>query len=274
MCRIARLLSEKQVLLRLGMLYGSAKVKATMAQWALWREQDLEYLVERDQGRIQMRMYDVSEFMKTVKQRFTQGYNRQHSRTGTLWEDRFKSVLVEGTRNALATMAAYIDLNAVRAGIVADPKEYRWCGYAEAVAGKAPAREGIRLLMKSLGRETQWRSISRAYRMYVYAGGEEKGLRPEGGPMRSGLSRKAVQKVLEEGGKLSHYDLLRCRVRYFSDGAVLGSKAYVNRIFREHRDYFSPKRKDGARAMRNAALGGLCTARALRLDPIRVSPSS
>jgi hypothetical protein len=52
---------------------------------------------------------------------------------GTLWEGRFKSVLVEGTGQTLSTMAAYIDLNPVRAGIVKDPADYRWSGYAEAV---------------------------------------------------------------------------------------------------------------------------------------------
>ena len=42
-----------------------------------------------------------------------------------LWAERFKSVLVEGSREALLTVAAYIDLNAERAGLVGDPAEYR-----------------------------------------------------------------------------------------------------------------------------------------------------
>ncbi|MGA1658363.1 MAG: transposase, partial [Ilumatobacteraceae bacterium] len=63
------------------------------------------------------RMGDVSEFIKLLKQRFTQWYNRRNARKGTLWEDRFKSVLVEGEGDALVTMAAYIELNPVRAGM-------------------------------------------------------------------------------------------------------------------------------------------------------------
>lgn len=43
-----------------------------------------------------------------------------------MWEDRFRSVLVEGRGHALRTMAAYIDLNPVRAGLCEDPKDYRW----------------------------------------------------------------------------------------------------------------------------------------------------
>ncbi len=81
------------------------------------------------------RMWDISAFMKTLKQRFTQWFNGRHKRRGTLWEDRFRSVLVQGEGQALRTMAAYIDLNPVRAGICEDPKDYRWCGYAEAIGG-------------------------------------------------------------------------------------------------------------------------------------------
>ncbi|MBL9128996.1 MAG: transposase, partial [Verrucomicrobiales bacterium] len=89
------------------------------------------------------RMYDVSAFMKLVKQRFTQWYNVRVGRKGTLWEDRFKSVLVDGAGRALATMAAYIDLNPVRARIVRDPKDYRWSGYGEATAGRKRAKVAL-----------------------------------------------------------------------------------------------------------------------------------
>jgi putative transposase len=92
------------------------------------------------------RMWDVSAFMKVLKQRFTQWFNGRHARRGTLWEDRFRSVLVEGKGQALRAMAAYIDLNPVRAKICDDPKDYRWCGYAEAVAGGKEAREAVAFL--------------------------------------------------------------------------------------------------------------------------------
>ena len=49
-------------------------------------------------------------------------------------------------------MAAYIDLNPVRAGMVDDPKDYRWCSYAEAVAGKKRSREGLQRVMFEAGR--------------------------------------------------------------------------------------------------------------------------
>ena len=58
-------------------------------------------------------------------QRFTMWYNHNYGRVGTLWSERFKSTLVEGKRFTLQIVAAYIDLNPVRAGIVRDPKQYR-----------------------------------------------------------------------------------------------------------------------------------------------------
>jgi len=70
--------------------------------------------------------------------------------------------------------------------------------------------------------------------------------------------------VLEELGVAK---MLRCRVRYFTDGAVIGSKEFVNEAFRNARERFSAKRKDGARKMRGAAAAarGLFTARDLRV---------
>jgi putative transposase len=109
--------------------------------------------VERVLEPYRRRMNDLSVFVKEVLQRFTQQYNRRHNRRGTLWEDRFKSVLVEGGGQALAMMAAYIDLNPVRAGIVSDPKDYRYCGYAQAVAGGLLARRGLMRVLGSLGQE-------------------------------------------------------------------------------------------------------------------------
>ena len=67
-------------------------------------------------------MWDVSGYLQRLKQRFTQWFNRRKGRRGVLWEERFKSVLVEGSGDPLSTMAAYIDLNPVRAGLVEDPK--------------------------------------------------------------------------------------------------------------------------------------------------------
>jgi REP element-mobilizing transposase RayT len=165
------------------------------------------------------RMGDVSEFMKAVKQRFSVWYNRSHERYGTLWAERFKSVLVEGQGNALQTMAAYIDLNPVRAGLVEDPKDYRFCGYAEAVAEHALAKRGLTRIWADFGAQSADAALQ-AHRSIIFGKrASEQGL-PE-------VTRTQALMVLEAGGQLSKPAVLRCRVRYFSDGAILGSQEFV-----------------------------------------------
>ena len=182
---------------------------------------------EAIRNRLQARMGDVSAFMKTLKQRFTIWFNQSHNRYGPLWSDRFKSVLVEGQGNPLQTMAAYIDLNPVRAGLVKDPKDYRFCGYAEAVAGRPEAREGLRIVwaaygdgsVRSLGSDSAEVAALQAHRSYLFAKGAERA---------SEMDRAAMLEVVEvEDGVLPKAAAMRCRVRYFTDGAILGSAEFV-----------------------------------------------
>ncbi|OYW70957.1 MAG: hypothetical protein B7Z37_29120 [Verrucomicrobia bacterium 12-59-8] len=67
--------------------------------------------------------------------------------------------------------------------------------------------------------------------------------------VRRGVSVETVRAVLAERGKLSPAELVRLRVRYFTDGVVLGSKEFVEGIFETQRERFSPKRKEGGRRM-------------------------
>ena len=102
------------------------------------------------------RMHDLSIFMQCLKMRFTQWFNKTHKRTGTLWEGRFKSILVQDGY-ATRVMAAYIDLNPIRAGMVGRPEDYAWSSYGEAMkpvddAGRVLARAAIcRVLQKNRG---------------------------------------------------------------------------------------------------------------------------
>jgi len=215
------------------------------------------------------RMYDVSAFMKVLKQRFTQWYNGRVGRKGTLWEERFKSVLVDGAGDALATMAAYIDLNPVRARLVKDPKDYRWSGYGEAMAGRKRARAGLQFVVTALGRgkeETVSLSLE-TYRRYLYLEGDvrRESLGPEGRLVRGALSAEEVEGVLKSKGKLGVTEYLRCRVRYFCDGAVFGGRDFVEGIYTAYRERFSAKRRSGARAMKGLDGTGLFTLRDLRV---------
>ena len=193
-----------------------------------------------------------------MKQKFTLWFNRKHERVGTLWESRFKSVVVEGSWNCLMKVAAYVDLNAVRAGMVSDPKDYRWCGYGEAVAGDPKARAGLAGTLIDLKEGLPWGEVGPRYRKLIFGVGEESGA-------RAGISREAVEKVWRAGGKLNLAQLLRCRVRNFSDGLAIGSAGFIERVFQSQRWAFSKKRQTGARKMRGGDWDGLHSARALRV---------
>ena len=238
-----------------------------------YRSQSNDAAAESLKNQFTYRMYDISEFFKALKQQFSQFYNAGNDRRGPLWEQRFKSVLVEPSVKTLLTVAAYIDLNPIRAGLTSDPKDYRFSGYGAAVGGSMNARLGLRQLM-SIGKDRariSWGDIQRTYRRHLYMRGQQKGRYPEGRPVRQGFTPEQIQAVVKADGRLPLQEALRCRVRYFSDGLVLGSQAFVDSIFARYRSQFGPNRKSGARSLRFGDWQGLCSLRDLRLLPVSKS---
>lgn len=67
--------------------------------------------------------------MQAIGRRYVQGFNRRHGRVGALWEGRYRGTVVDSDRYLLACMA-YIDLNPIRAGMVAKPADYPWSSHA------------------------------------------------------------------------------------------------------------------------------------------------
>ncbi len=271
-------LSDEELLGRLGGLYSEVVVAGLAAELAEARKTSIgaEEAAGGDRvaaihARFTYRMHDLSEFMKGLLIRFTRWFNRVHSRTGTLWEERFKSVIVE-SGVAARTMAAYIDLNPVRAGMVKDPADYRWSSYGEAVGGGKKgngkkAREGLvraYFCDQGVGFEAEkWREVSPLYRRLMgLALGRKPGradVAGEGNRAGQGMLNTAEMLESKDNGTvlkdLGIAKILHCRVRYFTDGAVIGSKEFVNEAFARARERFSAKRKDGARAMRGIASG-------------------
>jgi REP element-mobilizing transposase RayT len=215
------------------------------------------------------RMWDLGLFMKTLKQRFTRWYNAQNGRCGTLWEARYKSVLVENG-HAARVMSAYIDLNPVRAGMVKSPENYRWCSYAEAVAGGkrgSLARRGIARVLEE--RENQgesdsaydgwegdvtpehyaWRGIAGRYRLILFEDGEEI-INASGKQVRRGFRSEDVEREQERGGKMRLSEVLRIKTHYFVDGGVIGGREFVKDVVESLRGgYLSAERKSNGSKM-------------------------
>ena len=70
----------------------------------------------------------LPRMMQAIGRRYVRYFNDRHRRTGTLWEGRYKTALVQADRYLLACMV-YIDLNPVRAGMVAKPADYTWSSH-------------------------------------------------------------------------------------------------------------------------------------------------
>jgi putative transposase len=71
----------------------------------------------------------LPQWMQAIGRRYVRYFNDRHGRTGTLWEGRYRSTLIQSERYLLACMA-YIDLNPVRAGMVAEAREHPWSSHA------------------------------------------------------------------------------------------------------------------------------------------------
>lgn len=200
--------------------------------------------------------------------RMTRYMNKRLNRTGTLWESRYKSVLVEGSELALLTVAAYIDLNPVWAGIVDRPEDYYWCGYSEAISGTRGAklaRQGIGVaLSESLsdpGLRMDWRRTSSRYRQFLYEEGEAREANEvTNESSRRGFSSESVAAVVGTQGQMPIQSVVRHRVRYFCDGLILGSLDFVEETFERGQalGVLDPNRESGARKMRGANWGGRC----------------
>jgi len=181
-------------------------------------------------------MYDLSEFVKDLKQRFAVWYNKEHERTGTLFEARFKSVLVEDGR-ARRMMAAYIDLNPVRAGIVEDPVDYPWCGYANAVGGNAELRAGIRHIMSEplATKAPDWRKAASRYRVWFHERGIVK-RDARGHQKKPGFSRTEAIAAWENGGDIPIAKYLLCKARFLTESVAFGSPQFIDEQIEANRN--------------------------------------
>jgi len=195
------------------------------------------------------RMGDLSIFMKELKERFSKWFNDVHDRFGTFWAERFKSVAFPADYSqTLRTVAAYIDLNSVRAGLVPDPGQYACCGYTEALARAGPAREGLASFLP--GRN--WEEKLAGYRMVLFGKGAQAQKLGQ-----ASLDPAKAMEVLKKEGKLSLSEALLLKVRYFSEGIALGPEEFVNEVFEQCRKKYCKVRSQGSWPMLGADWGGM-----------------
>ena len=273
------------ILARMERAVGEHAMKLIRRDLAFWETTGNKDAIEQWRQRQLKRMFSLSEFIGCVKQRFTRWHNAKTGRRGTIWEERFGSVVVEEEERALRTMAAYIDLNPVRAGMVADPADYRWSGYAEAMAGKARARRGV---VRIIGQMAWPRAAAadakpwgddffpkmvetRALVFYraILGGQGAARKREDGSVIRRGLSEKVRDKLTTASERRVRAEVLMRRVAHFTRGMMFGSREFVDGWFEVNRSIVKGRsqleRKQGSRSLRQPAVRGLYALR----DPQR-----
>lgn len=89
------------------------------------------------------RMWNASEFMKTLKQRYTMSFNGRRDHHGTMWESRYRvRVKDPGEFGMMMAESGYVDANPVNAGMAVWPDRYEWCSFAAACGGDETSRAG------------------------------------------------------------------------------------------------------------------------------------
>jgi putative transposase len=213
--------------------------------------------------RILARMHDLSVFMRELKQRFGIWDNHRHDNKGTIWAKRFTSVVVESTREALSTVAAYIDLNPVRAELVTDPADYHYSSYGRAMGGEQEARTGYEGVFCGYA---PWKSLLPSYNLILY--GKGYGSKGVEGKDRGRIDAEKLRQVMEDGGRLPLSEILRLRVRYFTAGAAIGSGAFLREVSGQWKKRHGLKRKRDVHAMRGGEWGELRSFRNLQIRPV------
>ena len=206
---------------------------------------------ECPEGRIgdyRERFSSLSAYVKDIKQSFSHFYNKRKKRKGTLWGERFKSVIVQ-QGNTLINCLAYIDLNAVRAGIVKRPEDYRWCSIGYHVqTGNKDGFLSSDLGMSEFGVADSATQL-RKYREFLYHVGaiEKRG--------KARITKKVLDEETAEAFEVNRMRRFRYRTRYFTDSGIIGSRAFVETTYGTFKDRFQtsrdkiPKRVKGIEGM-------------------------
>ncbi len=106
----------------------------------------------------------ISSMMQNLGRRYVRYFNTRHDRTGTLWEGRFKSSLIDSEQYLLACYR-YIEMNPVRSGMVSRPQDYRWSSVHANAYGQWDVRVDPHSVYLQLGSDVAKRLAS--YRHFL-----------------------------------------------------------------------------------------------------------
>ena len=137
---------------RVEALYGHDRATKLFDRWDRWAQKGSEAEVALERDRLLNRMHDLGQFVKTLKEWHSRQYRAAHGWEGTLWRGRYKSILVCESHKAFRTLALYIAMNPVRAGIVARGTDSPWTSYGQSKTAGSFGWRCHATLLKELAR--------------------------------------------------------------------------------------------------------------------------
>ncbi|MDF3129921.1 hypothetical protein P0Y35_12005 [Kiritimatiellaeota bacterium B1221] len=275
-------LKHVEILERLNGVWTKEKVAA----WESFYQKQGVVSRKKMDAAVLARMGNLPEFMRVLKLSYTRWYNQNRGTSGALWDSRYRSVVVEDSPLALMSVAAYIDLNPLRAGMVDDPLKYVWSGYGAAISGDIQAQKGLDTLVKLARghqpfdalavrknqlKDTQgdwreivprmaqehsqraapknWKEVQSAYRIWLVNKGKSQ--TDSAGVKNKFRKRKGIDPIqviaeYEAHGHVPLHQCLQTRIRAFTRGVAIGHSAYLEDLMAQYRSCFGPNRKKAA----------------------------
>ena len=179
-------IDDDEILHRVKTLYRGASLNVILDEWMhLQDEERLSSKSKKRHGNDQVlsdsrfaelkrkllqRMWNSSEFMRTFKQHFTMSYNGRHEHSGTMWECRYVERHHKPRNPDMSRTAAYIDSNAVKAGLASSAQDYEWCSFAAACHGDVKARRGYEFIY---GSSVDWETVRQMHESAIGESAQE-----------------------------------------------------------------------------------------------------
>jgi len=247
----ARTATREELFSRYKDLYGD---KAQPPEGSYIRDSfEIDYDEDGGVERLRERLGSISRYVQELKQGFTKWYNYKHNCKGYFWGDRFKGIAID-KGDAELICSAYIDLNAVRAGIVKKPEDYRWSSIGMKVRNPRKTNKLLKNIIlykenvitikdeKTGKYRRELEKIKKeisfpVYMGFVYDSGK---VEKEG---RARISDKIYTESKSLLKRLGIGDTLKYRYRNITEGIAFGSYKFVadlQRVF--NRKHIKPKK--------------------------------
>ena len=215
-------------------------------RWNTYHEK--EYMrnasLEANRRYVVNHLTDISYFMKRLNVLLTNAYNRAMCKTGTLWEKRYFSNIIERGMGIIQC-GAYIELNSFRASLSAVPEDYEYSSINELKRGNPSGLVDIDLLAEGLGlssihreltdRQGMTREVFKTYVSYIYEAGTSSHTDEYGHPEDKGLIITEEMKArLEQYGIEGPAGSMAKRGDEYSRGKFIGGEEFAWRFYEEH----------------------------------------